>query len=121
VLILAAPGHGKSTYLRMLANRIILRQGRVLYNGRTSTECITAGIDVNKAVQYMEQVDIHIPLLTVSETLNFVQSVGCRAHDPARVEEVISDIGLTNCKDTIVGNVMIRGVSGGACRSRRHY
>ncbi len=30
-----------------------------------------------------------------------------------RVEELIKDLGLTNCADTKIGNSFIKGVSGG--------
>ena len=68
-LVLSGPGDGKSSYLRALANRIKLSGGRAVYNGRNFDEAAKEGIDLVKASNYCDQVDVHFPLLTVYETI----------------------------------------------------
>ena len=50
-LVLAPPGHGKSTFLRSLAGRMHRdrhAKGTVLYNGVTYKQALDAGIGINK-------------------------------------------------------------------------
>jgi ABC-type multidrug transport system ATPase subunit len=115
-LVIAPPGHGKSTYLKLLANRLPVQSGKVAYNGRSMDEAAAEGVDLKKMTQYVDQVDTHLPLLTVTETLDFAHKVSCHTYDPERVASTISLLGLDECKDTILGNAFIRGVSGGQKR-----
>ncbi|KAJ3112678.1 hypothetical protein HDU96_004308 [Phlyctochytrium bullatum] len=66
-------------------------------------------------IHYTEEGDPHFPSLTVRQTLDFV--LNCRFAD-AFIRERVLDItlklfGLTRCKDTVVGDHELRGVSGG--------
>jgi ABC-type multidrug transport system ATPase subunit len=85
---------------------------------------------------YIEQGDTHSAVLTVEETLKFAwlcTTGGHHAYGRAKDEEsaeflnktdehfaavnnVLTSLGLTGCKDTLVGDQMIRGVSGGQKR-----
>ena len=66
--------------------------------------------------------DLHLPMLTVRQTLKFV--LECKVTNKGLAhprQEVIDDLlelvlrtfGLKRCENTIVGNAYIRGVSGG--------
>ena len=71
-------------------------------------------------VTYVGQLDVHAPLLTVSETFAFAYE--CRndttqMHTNTASENLtIEGLGLDICKDTFVGNTNVRGVSGGQRR-----
>lgn len=112
-LILSPPGHGKSTFLRALANRIPLSSGHVVYNGRNFEQARDEGCDLVKMTMYTDQTDTHAAQLTVYETIDFAHSLTSVNYDPQRVEDCIRLLGLEECRDTILGNAMIRGVSGG--------
>jgi ABC-type multidrug transport system ATPase subunit len=71
-----------------------------------------------------EQLDQHLPFLTVRETLEFIHNNALV--DPAecghpelaeqhrnRVDDILTLLHLHNCADTVVGNDLLRGVSGG--------
>lgn len=120
-LLLAPPGHGKSAMMKALAGRISSSKlaGKVWYGGRSPSE-----INVARLVNYVDQTDIHLPLLSVEESLDFAQKAwnGSRrdgfdevmyAADAKKLETVLRLLGLHHVKDTPVGNAMIRGVSGG--------
>lgn len=90
---------------------------QVWYGGNTAKD-----VNVHRLVGYVEQYDTHLPLLTVQETLEF--SWKCMADtastvEPvqqvtaARVSNAIRLLGLSNCANTVIGNDLIRGVSGG--------
>lgn len=109
---MSGPGEGKSTYLRALANRIPLTAGQVVYNGRNFDQAAKEGVDLKKMTQYVDQVDTHLPQLTVFETLDFAHQLTSVKYDPQRVEDAITLLGMEECRNTIIGNALIRGVSG---------
>jgi ABC-type multidrug transport system ATPase subunit/ABC-type multidrug transport system permease subunit len=89
-----------------------------LYSGLKGEE-----IDLIKLVGLVDQTDNHIPTLTVRETFKFADMcVNGRPEDQPeemrdiaalRTELFLQILGLENCADTVVGNALLRGVSGG--------
>jgi ABC-type multidrug transport system fused ATPase/permease subunit len=59
-LVLSGAGQGKSSFLRLLSNRIPLTSGQVTYNGRNFEEAEEEGCDLRKMTQYVDQVDTHL-------------------------------------------------------------
>jgi len=122
-LVLAPPGHGRSALLKLLAGQLPATDGRVRWNTLTKEQAHQHGMRVEKLVAYADQVDVHLPSMTVRETLQFAVD---HSFDPApynsdklnsihqrKVELVLRQLGLEECADTIVGNAWVRGVSGG--------
>ena len=126
-LILAPPGHGKSTLLKALAGRLSRDPklgGEVLYNGLAPAELHARGLVLSKLVSYVGQTDLHFPVLTVRETLAFAAENSCasverwgdaelRAMEKERADRLIHMVGLEEAANTIIGNDLLRGVSGG--------
>ena len=126
-LILAPPGHGKSTLLRALAGRLVNDPhfgGEVLYNGQTAQQVTKKGVRMRKLLSYVGQSDIHFPVLTVRETLTFAaQNANASVaefNDPQldameaeRPDRLIHMVGLEEAANTVIGNDLLRGVSGG--------
>ena len=126
-LILSPPGHGKSAFLKALASLLPaspLLSGQVRYGGLTKAEAEVEGIHIGHVVQYVDQLDQHLPYLTVRETFDFIHSNALV--DPAlhghpelaaahrtRVDDTLALLSLTNCAETVVGNDLLRGISGG--------
>lgn len=87
--------------------------GEILLNGRKR--------DYNKFRQqaaYVLQQDSFFAELTVKETITLSAALRLprtMSHEEkeARVASVIAELGLTKVIDTLVGNELIRGVSGG--------
>jgi ABC-type glutathione transport system ATPase component len=76
-LLLSPPGHGKTSYLRALASqlpRTPLSTGEVRYGGLSAEELLAQGIHSNHMVQYVGQLDQHLPFLTVRETFEFIHA-----------------------------------------------
>ncbi|KAG7377408.1 hypothetical protein PHYPSEUDO_011726 [Phytophthora pseudosyringae] len=122
-LVLANPGAGKSTFLKALAGKLQDNQqtdigGEVLYSGLKGDE-----IDLIKLAGLVDQTDNHIPTLTVRETFKFADMCvnGLPEDQPEEMRDVaalrtelfIQILGLEECADTVVGDALLRGVSGG--------
>ncbi|CAK4652151.1 unnamed protein product [Aphanomyces euteiches] len=111
-------------------------EGSIMYNGKTKKELDRR---LPQFVSYTEQRDHHYHTLTVQETLAYAHQfaggvipqhvldalTNGSAEENAEAkmiiealyavypEVIVQQLGLNNCKDTIVGNAMLRGVSGG--------
>ena len=81
-------------------------------------------MNIQRLVGYVGEDDIHLPVLTVRETLELafktlnvdlehLESDEAEQYISTRVNQVIQELHLTNAADTIIGNELLRGVSGG--------
>ncbi|KAL8002462.1 putative pleiotropic drug resistance protein PDR/CDR [Plasmopara halstedii] len=140
-LVLGQPGSGKSSLMKLLSGRFpdqknVTIDGEVTYNGTPANELLRR---LPQFVSYVTQRDKHYPSLTVKETLEFAHACcgggfserdaqhyvnGTPEENQAALEAaramfkhypdiVIQQLGLEKCQNTIVGDAMIRGVSGG--------
>ncbi|RLN89241.1 hypothetical protein BBJ28_00007821 [Nothophytophthora sp. Chile5] len=141
-LVLGQPGSGKSSLLKILSGRFPLDKtidfsGDMTYNGKDRAELLDR---LPRLVGYANQKDDHYPRLTVQETFEFAHACcggsgleswmvealkNCTpeqhehalkvvtAHHKFAPDVRVKSLGLERCKDTVVGNAMLRGVSGG--------
>ena len=106
----------QTTFLDILAKKRKTGtiSGRVLINGEQvdNTEIF------KKLTGYVDQEDIHIPVLTVQETLEFSAAVRLpesisAAEKSNRVQKVLKQLGLFHIANSRVGDALHRGISGG--------
>ncbi|CAL0326574.1 unnamed protein product [Lupinus luteus] len=111
--MLGPSGSGKTTLLTALGGRLGGKlHGTITYNGEPFSNSI------KKNTGFVTQDDVLYPHLTVTETLVFTALL--RLPNSVTKEEkvlhakaLIDQLGLTKCKDIIVGSPNLRGVSGG--------
>ncbi|TKY49069.1 ABC transporter G family member 9 [Spatholobus suberectus] len=111
--MLGPSGSGKTTLLTALGGRLGGKlYGSITYNGEAFSNAI------KRNTGFVTQDDVLYPHLTVTETLVFTSLL--RLPNSVTKEEkvehakaVIDQLGLTKCKDSIVGSPYLRGVSGG--------
>lgn len=115
--IMGPSGCGKSTLLDSLAGRLpksASLSGTVRLNGHVTK------ISYGKAA-YVTQDDVLLGALTVRETLMSSAMLRLplstpRASKQALVDDVLQELGLSAAANTLVGNYIVRGVSGGQRR-----
>ena len=107
-------GAGKSTLLDLIADRkkIGVYSGKVLVNNQPR------GISFQQNTAYVMQSDLHIPTLTVEETIRFSawtrmseSTTGQQMED--RVSHLLNIMHLIHVKNSLVGDSLNKGISGG--------
>ncbi|XP_042424354.1 ABC transporter G family member 22-like [Zingiber officinale] len=115
LLVLMGPsGSGKTSLLTLLGGRTIghIIQGSITYNEEPYSKSLKGRIG------FVTQDDVLFAHLTVRETLTYAALLRLprtmsRQQKEERALNVITELGLERCQDTIVGGSFIRGVSGG--------
>ncbi|EQC38197.1 hypothetical protein SDRG_04625 [Saprolegnia diclina VS20] len=114
--IMGPSGSGKTTLLDILADRVSSGtiEGNIEVNGHTRHSS-----SFRKMATYVAQEDSLLGSFTVLETLRFAAKISLQdAHavQEERVQAAISDMGLTSCANTRVGDLFFKGISGGQKR-----
>ncbi|KAJ1978770.1 hypothetical protein H4R34_003081 [Dimargaris verticillata] len=112
--VLGPSGSGKTSLINILAGSV--RAGRIdgdlLLNGRRVT-----GDAIRRVSGYIHQDDVILATMTVEEAITMSATMRCPNLTPAerqqRVHEVIGLLELEKARHTVIGNTIIKGVSGG--------
>eukprot|EP01064_Diplonema_japonicum_P028391 TRINITY_DN4349_c1_g3_i1.p1 TRINITY_DN4349_c1_g3~~TRINITY_DN4349_c1_g3_i1.p1 ORF type:complete len:1333 (+),score=319.36 TRINITY_DN4349_c1_g3_i1:173-4000(+) len=121
ILVLAPPASGCSSLLRVLAgyqDPSTSLSGSFKYNG---ADYLPGDYDTKPLkVSFMAEEDRHLPALTVERTFRVAAQLSTPMGLDNReklvdhhVERMLELLGLDHVRDTIVGNSLLRGVSGG--------
>jgi ABC-type multidrug transport system ATPase subunit len=114
LVLMGSSGAGKTTLLNILSRRLekssdIQISGSVFANSQSIED-----ISYENYIGYVTQEDLLIPTMTVFECLLFVTRLKTKYNNKKeRVNELISLLKLEKCKNTLIGNHYIKGVSGG--------
>ncbi|BBG94733.1 ATP-binding cassette 14 [Prunus dulcis] len=116
--MLGPSGSGKTTLLTALGGRLNhqnnckFMSGKITYNGQPFCGSI------KRRTGFVAQDDVLYPHLTVTETLVFTALLRLprslsRDEKVQHVEHVISELGLSGCRNSMIGGPLFRGISGG--------
>ncbi|KAH9321177.1 hypothetical protein KI387_015816, partial [Taxus chinensis] len=111
--MLGPSGSGKTTLLSALGGRLNGKiSGKILFNGEQLSK------SMKRKIGFVSQDDVLYPHLTVKETLTYAALLRLpktlsKMDKIEQTESVIVELGLTRCRNTIIGGPLIRGVSGG--------
>eukprot|EP00644_Phytophthora_capsici_P012747 jgi/Phyca11/21930/fgenesh1_pg.PHYCAscaffold_232_\ len=144
-LVLGQPGSGKTTLMKVLSGQFpitknVTIQGDIEYNGLSWKKLLPK---LPQLSAYVPQTDTHFPSLSVQETLEFAHACCTEEFASTRGKELLSNgtpeqnqealrmvealykhypdvvieqLGLETCRNTVIGNALKRGVSGGERR-----
>ncbi|XP_027350659.1 ABC transporter G family member 22 isoform X2 [Abrus precatorius] len=115
VLALMGPsGSGKTSLLNLLGGRLSqpMIGGSITYNDQPYSKFLKSRIG------FVTQDDVLFPHLTVRETLTYAARLKLphtltKEQKEKRALDVIEELGLERCQDTMIGGSFVRGVSGG--------
>ncbi|KAF9564211.1 hypothetical protein EC968_004605 [Mortierella alpina] len=119
--ILGGSGSGKTTLINALLHRSpqgVKISGNIYFNGSKNPSMRK----INTVCGYVRQDDgMLMAHLTVRETLRYAAELGMaksltKIEKWAKVDEIIDLIGLTECRDVLVGDDDTSGISGGQRR-----
>nr|GEX62650.1 ABC transporter G family member 9-like [Tanacetum cinerariifolium]GEX68704.1 ABC transporter G family member 9-like [Tanacetum cinerariifolium] len=111
--MLGPSGSGKTTLLTALGGRLGGKLGGTIsYNGKPFNSIM------KRNTGFVTQDDVLYPHLTVTETLVFTALLRLpksltKQQKVEQAEAVINQLGLTRCKTSIIGDALVRGISGG--------
>ncbi|KAH9793698.1 Receptor-like protein 7 [Citrus sinensis] len=110
--MLGPSGCGKTTLLTALGGRLGRINGRITYNGKPFSNQMT------RNTGFVTQEDVLSPYLTVTETMVFTALLQLpnRFTEKEKIkcaEAVMTELGLSECKNSLIGGPLTRGVSGG--------
>ena len=112
--IIGSSGSGKTTLMNFLSSRSnwdanMYVDGDLFLNGQPVKNLSK----YKHLMGFVPQEDILHEEATVRENLEIYGQLRAIPDYKAKAQKLIEDLGLTKCADTIIGNSMIRGVSGG--------
>ncbi|KAF4659412.1 hypothetical protein FOL47_007588 [Perkinsus chesapeaki] len=116
--VLGPSGSGKSTLMNVLGGRQSLKgpgksfEGDVSFDGKVEDP-----VEFRSRIAYVMQDDTLVATSTPKEILEFsanLRLIGATKEEVnVLVNNLLESLRLTNCKDTVVGNDTIKGISGG--------
>mmetsp|Transcript_96922 Transcript_96922/g.211909 ORF Transcript_96922/g.211909 Transcript_96922/m.211909 type:complete len:696 (-) Transcript_96922:403-2490(-) len=117
--VLGPSGSGKSTLLNLLGGRqrTTGASGEMPFSGDVSAAGCKISLNQFKSqIAYVMQDDRLMATETVRECINFsamMRRPGTSAERQALVGSMLDTLGLRKCADTIAGNALLKGISGG--------
>jgi ABC-type multidrug transport system ATPase subunit len=114
VCVMGASGSGKSTLLRALSGGLQPSQGEILLNGQS----LYASVEhLKRFVSYIPQDDAFDDHLTIEENMSFAAAIRSphlsRRDRARRIEGKLTELGLSERRDNIVGSAVKKTLSGG--------
>lgn len=114
--IMGSSGSGKTSLLSILSNQIIPHRevdisGDIQLNGEN-----IRNLNYNAFARYVMQQDILLPTQTPREALTFAAIMkvgGNKEFIKKKVNNIIEELMLTKVADNLIGNEVIKGISGG--------
>ncbi|KAL8007174.1 putative AAA+ ATPase domain, ABC transporter, G1 [Plasmopara halstedii] len=112
LVIMGPSGAGKSSLLDCISGRNKAVEGAIYVNGQPWDDA------KKRLASYVMQDDLFYQTITVKEHLVFQAKLRMgktftESQYLKRVDEVMEQLGLMKCRDTLIGGVTLRGISGG--------
>jgi len=114
VCVMGASGSGKSTLMKAIAGQLQPSQGDVLLNGQSLYSDLN---HLKRFVSYIPQDDAFDDHLTIRENISFAAAIRAphlsRRDRARRIDGKLTELGLSERRDSIVGTTVQKTLSGG--------
>eukprot|EP00602_Paraphysomonas_sp_CaronLab_P000855 CAMPEP_0185030922 /NCGR_PEP_ID=MMETSP1103-20130426/18064_1 /TAXON_ID=36769 /ORGANISM="Paraphysomonas bandaiensis, Strain Caron Lab Isolate" /LENGTH=608 /DNA_ID=CAMNT_0027566227 /DNA_START=89 /DNA_END=1912 /DNA_ORIENTATION=- len=115
--ILGPSGSGKSSLLNVLAGRSATA-GDVVVTGKVVVDGVSVDpVQFRRNLAYVMQDDALMATATPREALRFSAALRLEKQSTASrndlVDQILAALGILECADTVIGNALIKGISGG--------
>jgi ABC-type multidrug transport system ATPase subunit len=114
VCVMGASGSGKSTLMKVIAGQLQPSQGEVLLNGQSLYSDVQ---HLKRFVSYIPQDDAFDDHLTIEENMSFAAAIRSphlsRRDRARRIDGRLTELGLSERRDNIVGSAVKKTLSGG--------
>lgn len=116
--ILGPSGSGKTSFLNVLSNKVKREKYITLTGKITLNNKLQSKINFKNISAFVEQDDILYPQMTVHESLLMTARMRLPSdisinNKKQMVDNLVRKLGLSDVKDSKIGNVLKRGISGG--------
>ena len=114
--IMGASGSGKTSLLNIFGQRLGLSPGSKMQGEVRCNNKLLKKNDFGKFGAFVQQDDVLLETFTPFECLKFAAKLRtCLDAEEIedRVEDILSRLGLQQCKNTRVGGMLFKGLSGG--------
>ncbi|XP_045203563.2 uncharacterized protein LOC123556708 isoform X2 [Mercenaria mercenaria] len=110
--VMGPTGSGKTTLLNVIAGRQPLSAGNIYLSGQKFNKRL------RRQLGFVLQQDVFFSDLTLWETLYFTAMISLpeslsKADKLKRLENIIDLLQLGKCKNTVIGGIFLKGLSGG--------
>jgi ABC-type multidrug transport system ATPase subunit len=121
VAIMGASGCGKTSLLNVLSGRVVSMNGHEVEGNFSINGTSVKPENLGAKVAFVTQEDTLCPTATPREALDFsarlrLPPTVSREERKRMVDEAIEVLRLESCADSIIGDEMIKGISGGEKR-----
>ena len=114
--IMGASGCGKTSLLNIFGQRLGLSQGSKMSGEVRCNNKLMKKNDFGKFGAFVQQDDMLLETFTPKECLKFaakLRTTLCKEDMEYKVEDILTRLGLQHCKNTMVGGMLFKGLSGG--------
>lgn len=119
IALIGSSGAGKTTLLNVLGMKLRCKPGELTGDLRINGEEMKRSRDMKKISAYLRQEDFFHPNLTPFEVLKFALDLKSDASDDlkkVKIENILKQLNILNCRDTKIGSELEKGISGGERR-----
>jgi ABC-type multidrug transport system ATPase subunit len=109
-------GSGKTSLLNILAGRVASNRSVTLSGNISINHELSHPATYKERVAYVTQTDALLSTFTPRESFRFSATLRLRHKTKAEIDVIVDQtlraLGLTLCADTLIGDELIRGISG---------